>query len=249
MFNINLLLLIVCITLELLFTNEDSLLNQRIGFIEGSLGALIIFTSPYYTLGYIERGLKRSLPFLIAAIVVFILHIIFRVILGFKSFYYILIGAMVISVLYSFYIGSKSRKKSRRPLKNYLIYWFIVFVLFILMVVFDLVDFFFKSYDELASDFHYLPVLYILMALFQFKQLRNRVRDERVTMEEIIKKYDITPREGEVVKLISMGLVNKTIAEELCISTSTVKNHISNILKKTNLTSRYELIGLLKNSN
>lgn len=48
----------------------------------------------------------------------------------------------------------------------------------------------------------------------------------------------LTKRENEVARLVALGLGNAEIAAELCISLSTVKDHVHNILKKTNLRSR-----------
>ncbi|MEW5819245.1 MAG: response regulator transcription factor [Cyanobacteriota bacterium] len=42
----------------------------------------------------------------------------------------------------------------------------------------------------------------------------------------------LTNREKEILKLISNGLNNKDIAEELSLSVYTVKNHVSNIINK-----------------
>jgi DNA-binding NarL/FixJ family response regulator len=49
---------------------------------------------------------------------------------------------------------------------------------------------------------------------------------------------DLTPREQEVLSLIAMGSSNREIAEMLCISEKTVKNHVSNILSRLNLRDR-----------
>ncbi|PKM93816.1 MAG: DNA-binding response regulator [Firmicutes bacterium HGW-Firmicutes-1] len=48
----------------------------------------------------------------------------------------------------------------------------------------------------------------------------------------------LTKRELEVLKLITEGLLNKEIAHKLCISEKTVKNHISNIFKKIEVSDR-----------
>lgn len=45
-------------------------------------------------------------------------------------------------------------------------------------------------------------------------------------------KIDLTNREKEILQLISNGLNNKDIAEELSLSIYTVKNHVSNIINK-----------------
>jgi DNA-binding NarL/FixJ family response regulator len=49
---------------------------------------------------------------------------------------------------------------------------------------------------------------------------------------------DLTPREQEVLSLIATGANNREIAEMLCISEKTVKNHVSNILSRLNLRDR-----------
>lgn len=48
----------------------------------------------------------------------------------------------------------------------------------------------------------------------------------------------LTRRELEVLKLLSVGLYNKEIGEKLEISERTVKNHISSIFRKINVTDR-----------
>lgn len=52
------------------------------------------------------------------------------------------------------------------------------------------------------------------------------------------KLSELTKREIEVLKLLSEGLFNKEIAFRLDISERTVKNHVSNIFKKINVSDR-----------
>ena len=49
---------------------------------------------------------------------------------------------------------------------------------------------------------------------------------------------ELTPRELEVLKLISIGNSNREIAQKLYISEGTVKNHVTNILNRLNLRDR-----------
>jgi DNA-binding NarL/FixJ family response regulator len=51
---------------------------------------------------------------------------------------------------------------------------------------------------------------------------------------------DLTPREREVLSLISQGLNNQEISENLVIEVGTVKNHVHNILQKLDVNSRYD---------
>lgn len=48
----------------------------------------------------------------------------------------------------------------------------------------------------------------------------------------------LTRRELEVLKLLAFGMYNKEVAEKLNISERTVKNHVSNIFKKIDVTDR-----------
>jgi len=51
----------------------------------------------------------------------------------------------------------------------------------------------------------------------------------------------LTPRESEIVSLVTQGLRNKEIAEKLSISEQTVKNHLQNIYDKLGVSDRLEL--------
>jgi two-component system response regulator NreC len=52
----------------------------------------------------------------------------------------------------------------------------------------------------------------------------------------------LTTREKEVLTLISKGFTNTQIAEKLCISMGTVKNHSKSIYKKINVHTRVEAV-------
>ena len=52
----------------------------------------------------------------------------------------------------------------------------------------------------------------------------------------------LTPRETEIFELVLDGASNPEIAEQLVLSRSTVKVHVSHILKKVGAANRMELI-------
>ncbi len=62
----------------------------------------------------------------------------------------------------------------------------------------------------------------------------------RLTKHEKVKSSEnsLTEREIEVLELIAEGMLNKQIAKKLYISEKTVKNHVSNIFRKLNVSDR-----------
>ncbi|GAA4962365.1 helix-turn-helix transcriptional regulator [Algibacter aquimarinus] len=56
----------------------------------------------------------------------------------------------------------------------------------------------------------------------------------------------ITNRERDIIRLLILNYSSKKIAEKLSISSNTVDTHRRNILKKLNISSTGELIGILK---
>jgi DNA-binding NarL/FixJ family response regulator len=69
---------------------------------------------------------------------------------------------------------------------------------------------------------------------------------ENLPHEDIVEDLieDLTARESEVLRLVSMGLGNKEIAARLAISEHTAKFHISSILGKLHAGSRTEAVSL-----
>ncbi len=61
--------------------------------------------------------------------------------------------------------------------------------------------------------------------------------------------HDLTAREREVLELMTKGQNNVEIADELIVSRSTVKFHVSNILSKLQSTSRTEAVALALKHN
>jgi predicted ATPase/DNA-binding CsgD family transcriptional regulator len=66
-----------------------------------------------------------------------------------------------------------------------------------------------------------------------------------VPMPEQPPTETLTPREQEVALLVGRGLTNRQIAQELVISEHTVHHHVTNILKKLNLSSRQQVASCL----
>lgn len=66
---------------------------------------------------------------------------------------------------------------------------------------------------------------------------------ENNKINELLKKYEITDREADVLHMISLGYSNTEIAEKLFISINTVKYHIKNLYLKLDAKNRVEIIN------
>lgn len=66
---------------------------------------------------------------------------------------------------------------------------------------------------------------------------------------DAMKAKALSPRQREIAELVAQGLHDKEIAEQLCISVSTVKFHLSEARLKWGARSRANLVRLLDRTN
>lgn len=59
-------------------------------------------------------------------------------------------------------------------------------------------------------------------------------------------KLDLTAREMQILRMLEMGLSNRDIADRLCISLHTVKNHVHAVLSKLGVNTRAEAAALMR---
>lgn len=102
----------------------------------------------------------------------------------------------------------------------------------------------FRIHNDQLAEFHESARL----ISFSFNTIFALMKSEKMSLEldipETIQKEDLnalTVREKEILHLVSVGMSNQQIASQLFISEHTVKAHISNILKKLNLSNRTQL--------
>src|SRR5262245_26942306 len=60
---------------------------------------------------------------------------------------------------------------------------------------------------------------------------------------------DLTPRQAEVLRLLQQGRSTKQIAQELHLSTETVRNHVRNLLRALGVNSRLEAVAAAHQAN
>lgn len=72
-------------------------------------------------------------------------------------------------------------------------------------------------------------------------------RPEEFTInEKELKKLDLSDREYEVLQLLAKGYSNADIADNLFLSISTIKTHVSNLFVKMNVKSRTQALAKAK---
>jgi DNA-binding NarL/FixJ family response regulator len=85
-------------------------------------------------------------------------------------------------------------------------------------------------------------IFFFIGAYIYKKSIHNKVLPKNVIDTNKIEELEITIREYEVLKHISEGLSNKEIGENLFVSESTIKTHVSNLLLKLNAKRRTEAV-------
>ena len=98
---------------------------------------------------------------------------------------------------------------------------------------------------KLFPVYYLMLYLYMLYAGFKNVILAHRAAGGKYTVTQaFIDRYGITAREKEIIRLMVEGAPNKEIADKLCISAATVRNHLHNIFEKTGVSNRVELLRL-----
>jgi len=78
--------------------------------------------------------------------------------------------------------------------------------------------------------------------LSQIESLSLELQKNEQGEENLFSKYQLTPRENEILTLISKGKTYKEIAKELFLSVNTIKYHVKNLYIKLGISSRKEAV-------
>ena len=91
----------------------------------------------------------------------------------------------------------------------------------------------------------FIPLL-ILFVLMETKRYAPQPVSQEQRLALFGEAHGLTARESEVLRYLAEGLSDDEIGESCHISRSTVRFHVSNLLKKTGSASRLEVVRLLK---
>lgn len=129
-------------------------------------------------------------------------------------------------------------------------------LVFGLLILALLLLFQFSKYTLITGDLSIEFLIAIIAIVFFFvgvfinrKSLRTPVNTSKEINYQKIKDLEISNREYEVLQKINNGLSNKEIAEQLHLSESTIKTHVSNLLVKLNAKRRTQAIQIAKAYN
>lgn len=92
-----------------------------------------------------------------------------------------------------------------------------------------------------------IPFIWLRFYFIPYFKNRSLIDSDKLILDILYRKNNISDREKEIIKMILGGMTNKEICDSLFISIRTVKNHIYNIYKKMNINSRYQLINTFMN--
>jgi len=156
-------------------------------------------------------------------------------------------------------IKHNTNKFDEKKSKKYKIIMFVIIILSVIGIV-DNAIYYLNYYNESSLTFITLEyrtitfdIIKLLICVIGIKKLYNTFEDlfakkdigeksQAKKLNDFCIKYSLTTRQREIIELIIDGCSNKEISSRLHITEGTVKTHIYNIFKKTNISSRNQLL-------
>lgn len=192
---------------------------------------LLLFVIPYYITG--NLGLSRQLT----VVIPFLYGIAF-------------IYATGRSLIVKFKESHLTRNGNEYP-REMIVAAFIALLCWgTLPVIVFFGDFQVVEHSVTNSGFLIMTIIYIRTSIRQSRMeyrmflLSTQPREELFELN--CKKYNLTPREIEIVVLIIKGQSYKLIGYSLHISEKTVARHVSNMFSKVSATNKVDLINILE---
>lgn len=121
-------------------------------------------------------------------------------------------------------------------------------LIFALLLLFQM-----GKYSVVSGDLKIEIAIAIIAIVFFFvgvyinrKSLQKHQNPSKAINHKKIEDLGITGREYEVLQAIALGLSNKEIADQLFLSESTIKTHVSSLLVKLNAKRRTQALQIAK---
>ncbi|CAM1373707.1 helix-turn-helix transcriptional regulator [Tenacibaculum xiamenense] len=246
-FTISLLLLIIAITVDAVFVPLPQDAETSIATMLSMV--LIAVTTPLQAISErkltVPKGAKKAL-FISAGILICLI-----VVKGFVNFL-VFVDKLValflgISVVVSMIVIQKTTPKtitaSTAKIERFLTYGTII------VISISLITNYISELNKISLKIGFLlPLIFIILAVCKIWDDLERLalfKAKEISATQNIHNYSFTKREKEIAELLVKGMTYKQISEELFISIPTVKTHVSNVYKKCQVNSKFELIKLL----
>ena len=97
-----------------------------------------------------------------------------------------------------------------------------------------LINYYFK-FNYLFLILASLVVLSLILMIYILFFHKNFEKNESEVVKELAAKYKLSSQEKKVLELLIRDYTNQEIADKLFVSINTIRNHIANIYKKTNM--------------
>jgi len=171
----------------------------------------------------------------------------------FVTLKYVLQLSIILVIIYEiFMIILNYRQIGNKELKIAIKVFMLITIVFFPLFIFELVreyipwlrNIFFLKMLSLPAFFIAINIYAMIFANRYFNS-PPYIEKNRLTAF-FIQRYNITEKEIEVIELILDGLTYKQIAEKLFIANKTVDNHVQNIYKKLEVTSKIQLSNLIR---
>ena len=116
-----------------------------------------------------------------------------------------------------------------------------------LLILFQL-----STYSVVSGNLNIEIIIVVIAFVFFFIGMylnKKRLEQPHISTEinqKNLQNLDLSKREYEVLQAIALGFSNKEIANQLFVSESTIKTHVSNVLVKLNAKRRTQAIQIAK---
>lgn len=197
-----------------------SLLDKKRKFLLEGMGTLVILlmlSLAYWQFG-LQVDIEQVFAFLVLSVILFIL-----LCLSFFPIQYLTKSTKYILLLLVFFSGT------------------IYIPLLIDLLMYPVAELIFIFSFFLTNTA--VGVYFVYAVKFPEKQ---KDPPQAVSFDEFLQKYEITPRESEVIMEIYKGKTNQEIADSLFVTIQTIKDHTHRIYLKTQVKNRTQLASLLR---